>query len=49
MQTISESSLVSKLETEDTTSDVVIPYEPCFYINTKSDIRVYSIIGVKDI
>lgn len=49
MKTISESSLISNLETEDTTSDVVIPYEPCFYINTKSDIRVYSIIGVKDI
>lgn len=49
MKTISESSLISNLENEDTTSDVVIPYEPCFYINTKSDIRVYSIIGVKDI
>ena len=49
MQEINMHSLKPKVENEDKIPNVVIPYEPCFYINTKSDIRVYSIIGVKDI
>ena len=49
VQPMEEKSLEPKIENEDKIPNVSIPYEPSFYINTKSNIRVYSIIGVKDI
>lgn len=49
MQEIKETSLIPTIRNKGKIPDVVIPYEPSFYINTKSNIRVYSIIGVKDI
>ena len=49
MQEIKETSLIPTIRNKGKIPDVVIPYEPNFYINIKSDIKVYSIIGVKDI
>ncbi len=49
MQEIKETSLIPTIRNKGKIPDVVISYEPNFYINIKSDIKVYSIIGVKDI